>query len=521
MRVSSFIFCLFFLFQSLTAENLIKNGDFQAVSENGETSHWSKLPSHASIEQEKENKFLRLVQNKPGNFTMLYKLLFLNPKDAGKEFQISYRYRIQNLVKGEKPWNDARVLIKLKDEAGKEVGKVKPLYYPSNNSKWQSASLRFQVPEGVTQIEVLPTLFQVKSGSMDLDNLSLKVYTPSRAETVKFPLMGDKDYPKELRTDGNVLKNTANESVWLQGLSIPSLEWSDKGDYIHNSVVIGIEEWNANAIRLPVSDKFWFGQKGKDKTGETYRKLVDDLIEASATRGAYVILDLHTYRAAKQSTIDFWVNAAERYKNHPAVLFGLLNEPHGIDWEVWRNGGEVSSGKKKANEIAENKEKHGTFKSPGMQAVLEAVRETGAKNICVVGGLGWSYSLAGILKGFALEDKVGNGIMYDTHVYPWKRGWQKNFLDVAAKHPILVGENGCEPEPLPFLPKSAHEDPHTWAPDMLACIQKYKLNWTAWSFHPKASPRVLNDWNYSPTSFWGKYVFDALHGKQFKLTRLR
>ncbi len=60
-----------------------------------------------------------------------------------------------------------------------------------------------------------------------------------------------------------------------------------------------------------------------------------------------------------------------------------------------------------------------------------------------------------------------------------------------------------------------------WANDMLGLIQKYKLNWTGFSFHPRCGPCVILDWNYTPTPYWGTYVKDALAGKQFDLKRLR
>ena len=52
-------------------------------------------------------------------------------------------------------------------------------------------------------------------------------------------------------------------------------------------------------------------------------------------------------------------------------------------------------------------------------------------------------------------------------------------------------------------------------------IQKYRLNWTGFSFHPTCGPNVISDWDYTPTPHWGIFVKDALSGKQFELTKMR
>ncbi|MEX2382316.1 MAG: cellulase family glycosylhydrolase [Opitutales bacterium] len=65
------------------------------------------------------------------------------------------------------------------------------------------------------------------------------------------------------------------------------------------------------------------------------------MIFFAANRGVYTVLDLHHYRARREEDLDFWKDAAVRYKNNPAVLFDLINEPHGTRREVWRNGGGV------------------------------------------------------------------------------------------------------------------------------------------------------------------------------------
>ncbi len=80
---------------------------------------------------------------------------------------------------------------------------------------------------------------------------------------------------------------------------------------------------------------------------------------------------------------------------------------------------------------------------------------------------------------------------------------------------------GCDTKVLDFIPLNQQENPYSWAPDMLGFIQKHKLHWTAWTFHTSATPRLIHDWDYTPTPFWGAFVKSALVGGQFGLTKLR
>jgi endoglucanase len=291
------------------------------------------------------------------------------------------------------------------------------------------------------------------------------------------------------------------------------------------STVVGIDEWKANAVRLPMNESFWFGRNPLQKDGgKAYREKIDQIITLAANRGAYLILDLHRFRAPKAEHVEFWKDAAERYKNHPAVLFDLFNEPHGISWQVWRDGGFVGE-KKGTDESAfltdEEKKKNQGFESVGMQALIDAVRSTGAKNIVIAGGLGWAGDLSGVAEGYELKDPDGNGIMYSWHQYNWHKGWAKTVLPVAEKHPIFVGEVGADTNKMDFIPHEIQESPYTWIPDMLGFIQLHRLNWTGWCFHPRATPVMISDWKYTPTPFWGQFAKDALAGKQFEMKRIR
>ena len=221
------------------------------------------------------------------------------------------------------------------------------------------------------------------------------------------------------------------------------------------------------------------------------------MITLVANRGACVLLDLHRFRAPKQEHADFWKDGATKFRAHPAVLFDLFNEPHGTSWEVWCDGGFVSEKEKPADEdaflSAEEKAKAAPgFQFIGKQALINAVRSTGVRNIVVTDGLDWAYDLSGVASGFELKDVGGNGIIYSTHIYPWKRGWQEKVPVVAAKHPILVGEVAADIKKMDFIPANAQEDPFTRVPEMRGFMQKYKLHWTGFSFHPAATPVMIS-----------------------------
>ena len=515
--------------------NMFANGDFQKDSNSdGRPDSWGSPKGDMSYGSEGGNNFLRLQSDSTDKMVMHYSKLDI---PAGAEaLEFSWDWRVTDLKPGLEPWHDARIMMKFLDRSGKKLPGAADSYTRRSTDGWQHRSRKMLVPEGAVSMEIMPTLFNVKSGVLELDNLKLTMIDPApllaakkkRAATRAFlhvdaEAPNKANWPPELKVVGNRLHDTDGNEVWLQGVNIASMEWNPRGENVLKSAQVAIEDWGANVIRLPVKGKYWLDEK----KGEEYQALVNDFITYVANRGAYVVLDLHHYRAPRPEDAEFWTEAAIAYKGHPAVLFDLLNEPHGTSWETWRNGGFIDTRKTKADEdafLSEEdllKSKQG-YQAVGMQGLLDVVRQAGADNIVVIGGLDWAYDLSGVLKGYAIEEHPGgHGIMYATHVYPWKKGWQKSFLDVAEQHPILVGEVGADANKMDWMDHALQEDAETWVPAMIGVIQKHKLNWTAWCFHPKASPRLLLDWQYTPTPFWGEPVIEAFKGKQFKLDRLR
>lgn len=523
-----------------TAGSLISNGDFETANKSADGPlDWGKPKAGSQWESENGNRFYRLRATAPGQTQLLYREIDL-PEGIGA-LELIWRQRISDLKPGKEPHFDARIMLEYKDRAGNKLAqKPKPPYSRSNTDGWVKQRLQFLVPPDALSLEFMPALFQVERGTFDLDDFVLKAIeaapllaaAEAAAEELKrstvAPEAPRKDqWPAELHVVGNQILNPQGQPVWLQGVNVVSLEWSVSGERVMKSTLVAIDEWKANTIRLPVKEEYWFGKgAGQKDSGASYRRLVDEVITLAANRGAYVVLDLHRFRAPKDEHVAFWKDAANTYKSHPAVLFDLFNEPHGISWETWRNGGFVAEKSTKADEDAfltpEEKAKAAKgFQSPGMQRLVDAVRETGARNIVIAGGLDWAYDLSGIANGFALTDSSGNGIVYSTHIYPWKRDWAGKVLLVAEKHPIFVGEVGADIKKMTFIPAEAQEDAETWMPEMLGLIQKHKLHWTGFSFHPKASPVMITDWSFTPTPYWGQLAKEALSGKKFTVHRLR
>src|SRR5438067_2300489 len=82
-------------------------------------------------------------------------------------------------------------------------------------------------------------------------------------------------------------------------------------------------------------------------------------------------------------------------------IFDLYNEPHDISWTCWRNGGSSCSG--------------APFSIAGMQTLVTTVRNTGATNILLLGGLAFSNDLSQWLANEPTDPM--NQLAASWHVY--------------------------------------------------------------------------------------------------------
>ena len=293
-----------------------------------------------------------------------------------------------------------------------------------------------------------------------------------------------------LYTHGNKLLNSRNKLVVLHGVDLPSLEWNSRGDHIRRSMRVAITQWHCQIIRIPTSVNRWFGQTpGQSNGGRVYRHIVDQLIRIAARHKVYVVLDLHwndmdrnftdmgQHRMPDHSCVLYWRSAARRYMDYPNVFYDLYNEPHGISWITWRDGG-ICTGETKTTVV--------TYRAVGMQRLYDVVRNTGARNIVIIGGTSWAYDDFGVTHGYAI---AGKNIVYDCHVYPWKLHWKHNFELAANSVPLIFDEFGGTGKQLAFGRK------------VIAFAAAHHISWCSWSFHTRAWPVLIKNWNYRPSTF--------------------
>lgn len=155
--------------------NLASNGNFEASAKTpGWPDDWAQLKAGGSWETENGNHFLRMTSTTPGNMVMLYRQIAI-PAGA-TTLDLIWRQRVTNLKLGTQAWFDARIMMEFQDAAGAKVSPAPSAPYARKDTDgWQEKSLRLTVPEGATLLKFMPALFQVESGTFDLDDIVLKV----------------------------------------------------------------------------------------------------------------------------------------------------------------------------------------------------------------------------------------------------------------------------------------------------------------------------------------------------------
>jgi endoglucanase len=209
--------------------------------------------------------------------------------------------------------------------------------------------------------------------------------------------------------------------------------------------------WNINSVRIPLNEDCWLSLNGvaAQYAGANYQNAIAAYVTLLLNNGIYPILDLHwteddgAAATGQQPMPDqnhglaFWTSVATLFQSQNKVIFDLFNEPFpdsNMDatsaWQCWENGGTCPGV---------------GYPVAGMQAMLTAVRGTGAKNLVVLGGLEYSNDLSQWLT-YEPADPAGNLAVswhvYSNSNYTSNHSFSADAAAVLAKVPIVATEIG-------------------------------------------------------------------------------
>ena len=118
--------------------------------------------------------------------------------------------------------------------------------------------------------------------------------------------------------------------------------------------------------------------------------------------------------------------------------------------------------------------------------------------------------MSGFLKGKQLADPTGNGVIYANHAYPFKgdtvERWIAKMEEASKMLPVIVSEFGSESR------GAKGQTSDRWVRQVLQALEDHEWSWTAWDLHPRAGPRLISDWKYTPTPSFGAWVKKSLLG---------
>ncbi len=273
-----------------------------------------------------------------------------------------------------------------------------------------------------------------------------------------------------ISVSGNHFVDGNGETVRLIGVNRSGSEYACSGPdgrggngyaffqgAVNGRAIKAMRKWKVNAVALPLNEACWLGGYGGLKprfSGASYQEAIERYVSRLNARGIYVVLRLsgsgpgeHVYGAAKGSSempmadqdhsLDFWRSLAARFAGNPAVLFHAYDEPHKISWQCALSGCTTNANG------SEGEAHFGPFQAVGHQAIVDAIRSTGATQPIIVSGIDFAGDLSQ-WEAFAPVDPL-NSLVVGWNDFDFAKNLRRSRSDLqglSAAHPIVVGGFG-------------------------------------------------------------------------------
>ncbi|MBN1608225.1 MAG: cellulase family glycosylhydrolase [Polyangiaceae bacterium] len=273
-----------------------------------------------------------------------------------------------------------------------------------------------------------------------------------------------------LRVVGNRLQNADGLDVVLHGVNRSGTEYKcvQSGGIFDGpsdlASVAAIANWKVNAVRVPLNEACWLGINGAPAVfaGDNYKQAIVQYVDKLHQFNIVPILELHwvgpgSSPADRQQPMPdadhapaFWQDVATTFKKDDGVILELYNEPFPANnqdsdaaWECWRDGCECM-------QSVPQDDTPTTYQAVGMQALVDVVRETGARNVILLGGVQWSNTLTQWLDTMPTDPLENLGAawhIYQNNPCVTAGCWDETPAAVAEEVPLIateLGERYCD-----------------------------------------------------------------------------
>lgn len=271
------------------------------------------------------------------------------------------------------------------------------------------------------------------------------------------------------------------QPVILHGMSSHGLHWF--GEFASYESVKNTANYGANLFRVAM-----YTGEGGYLSNPALKDTAFAAVDAAIQNDMYVILDWHILSDGNPmdhltEAKKFFSDAAQRYRDNPAVLYEICNEPNGtVSW---------------SKDI-----------KPYAEQVIEAIRAAGSQGIILVGSSNWSQDL----HLAAADPLTGGNLMYTLHFYAGTHGHElRDRIDQVMNQGLAVfvsewGTSRADGSGGVFL-----DEAQIW----LSFLAQRGVSWANWSLCDKdetsaalkPGTNAKGSWKQEDLSESGRFVF--------------
>jgi len=347
----------------------------------------------------------------------------------------------------------------------------------------------FHARDGLTRAEacvLIQRAMEQSAHSPAPDTLALPS-TPATPVLPVTPIQGGVSENGWLQVAGTTLCNEQGVPIVLRGMSSHGVHWYPQ--FTSKESIANTAAYGTNLFRVAM----YTGGGGYISQPETVLKQALQAVDAAIANDMYVIIDWHILSDGNPMTYatqakEFFNQVSCRYRNQPAVLYEICNEPNGnVSWE---------------HDI-----------KPYAEEMVSVIRSNSPNAVILIGSGTWSQDI----HRAAANPVQGKNLMYTCHFYAGTHGqWLRDRIDSAlsAGLPIFISEWGtsaADGSGGVFLDASAQ-----W----LDFLDARGISWANWSLCDKGETSAALRPGTSPYKSWtehdlsdsGRFVFSRFRG---------